>query len=122
MILAIAAASGFLAVALGAFGAHGLRQVLDAHQQDLYETAVRYHAWHSLALLAAGLSAQFFADRRLELAGWLFVAGILLFCGSLYGLALGAPRWLGPVTPVGGVAFLAGWAVLAVGFWRTGRR
>lgn len=114
-LLVIAAANGFLAVALGAFGAHGLSHVLDEARLAVFETAVRYHAWHALALLATALAAERFGGRRLITAGWFFVAGLALFCGSLYALTFGAPRWVGPVTPIGGGAFLAGWATLAWG-------
>lgn len=122
ILLTLAAVSGFLTVAFGAFGAHGLQHVLDATQRALFETAVRYHAWHALALLGAGLAAAQFGGRALILAGWLFLLGTLLFSGSLYALALGGPAWLGPVTPIGGTALLAGWAVLALGLWRAAGR
>ena len=110
--------NGLLAVVLGAFGAHGLHQLAPGADRSVFDTAVEYHAWHALALLATGFAAERFGGRWLTAAGWLFVAGILLFSGSLYALTLGAPRWLGPVTPVGGLSLLAGWAVLTVGLWR----
>lgn len=109
--LVLAALSGALAVALGAFGAHGLRARLDAEALASWQTAVQYHLLHSVALLALAL----FALRGGRGAGWpagLFAAGILLFSGSIYALALGGPRWLGPVTPLGGVALLGGWVAL----------
>lgn len=116
------ALNGFLAVALGAFGAHGLRGIVDASRLGVFETAVLYHGWHALALVATGLAAERLGGRWLPVAGWLFLAGILLFSGSLYALTLGAPRWLGPVTPLGGGAFLAAWLALAVGAWRSNAR
>jgi uncharacterized membrane protein YgdD (TMEM256/DUF423 family) len=107
-----------LAVALGAFGAHALKARLAPDMLAIWQTGVTYHAWHALALLALGLlmlHAPYNAPLRI--AAWLFVAGIVLFAGSLYALALGAPRAVGAVTPLGGVAFIAGWIALAAGAW-----
>ncbi len=109
-LLLAAALLGAAGVALGAFGAHGLRARLDARSLEIWETAVRYHLLHAVALLALALSPQAPALRG---PGSLFVAGIALFSGSLYALALGGPRALGPVTPLGGLAFVAGWLWLA---------
>ena len=109
-LLLLAALLGAAGVLLGAFGAHGLRARLDAHALEVWETAVRYHLVHAVALLAIALSPHAAALRS---AGWLFVAGIVLFSGSLYALALGGPRLLGPVTPLGGIALIAGWALIA---------
>jgi len=110
-LLGAAALLGAAGVALGAFGAHGLRARLDARALELWETAVRYHLIHVAALLAIALSPL---AASLRTAGWLFVLGIVLFSGSLYGLALGGPaRLLGPVTPLGGLAFIAGWLWIA---------
>lgn len=102
-----------LAVGLGAFGAHGLRSVLDAGDLDTFEVAVRYQMYHALALLAVSWASTRWESPTLVASGWLFVAGILIFSGSLYFLVLTGPRWLGAVTPLGGLAFLAGWALLA---------
>jgi uncharacterized membrane protein YgdD (TMEM256/DUF423 family) len=99
-------------VALGAFGAHGLKARLSPDMLGLWHTAVQYHAWHALGLLAVGLSIESIWARA---AGWLLVAGILLFSGSLYALALGAPRGLGIVTPLGGLALIAGWIAFGIG-------
>jgi uncharacterized membrane protein YgdD (TMEM256/DUF423 family) len=109
-LLLAAALLGAAGVALGAFGAHGLRARLDARALEVWETAVRYQLVHAVALLALALSPH---AAQLRTAGWLFAAGIALFSGSLYALALGGPRWLGPVTPLGGLAFLAGWLWIA---------
>ncbi len=107
--------SGALAVALGAFGAHGLRSVLSPDLLATYETGVRYHMYHALALLAVALVAtRWPATGLLSAAGWLFVAGTVLFSGSLYLLAFTSARWLGAITPFGGVAFIAGWLCLAL--------
>ena len=115
-ILAAGALFGLLAVAAGAFGAHGLKGSLDAYALGIFETAARYQMYHALALLGAGaLAAQEkFSPRWLGASALLFGAGILLFSGSLYALALGAPRWTGMITPVGGLLFMAGWLALAI--------
>ena len=112
LFLAIAAASGFLAVALGAFGAHALRGQLDARAEAVYQTAVEYHFFHTLALLAVALLCRQSARASLSAAGWAFSIGLLLFCGSLYLLSITGAGWLGAITPLGGVAFLCGWALL----------
>jgi uncharacterized membrane protein YgdD (TMEM256/DUF423 family) len=106
--------NGFIAVSLGAFAAHGLKSMLGADLLATFQTGVQYHMYHSLALLAVGiLVLQFPAQTGLRIAGFLFLAGIIIFSGSLYVLALSGIRWLGAITPIGGVAFLAGWALLA---------
>jgi len=121
LTLVLGAAFMFVAVALGAFGAHALKGRLTSDMASVWQTAVQYHAWHALALFALGLLMLHFPERAgLGLAGWLFVAGILLFSGSLYVLALTGVRGLGAVTPFGGVAFLAGWAVLVWAISRAG--
>ena len=103
--------AGASAVLLGAFGAHALRGVLDADHHELWHTAVNYHAWHALALvLATGLGQG--RGRRVAIMAFAF--GIVLFSGSLYALALGAPRWVGIITPFGGLAFIAGWIALGL--------
>jgi uncharacterized membrane protein YgdD (TMEM256/DUF423 family) len=102
-----------LGVALGAFAAHGLRNTLSTADLATFETGVRYQMYHAFALLAvAGALARWGAGTAVA-AGWLFTAGIVLFSGSLYLLVLGGPRWLVAITPIGGVAFLSGWALLA---------
>lgn len=103
---------GFLAVAGGAFGAHALRERLSTDQLVIYETGTRYAMFHALALLAVGLLALHLDDRRLRWAGRAFVGGAVLFTGSLWLLALLNQRWLGAVTPFGGLSFLAGWVLL----------
>jgi len=103
-----------LAVGAGAFGVHALKSRLGADMLQVWQTAVQYHAWHALGLIAVGLMALHAPHRPgLALAGWLFVAGIVLFCGSLYALALSGVRALGAITPLGGGAFLLGWLALA---------
>ena len=107
------------AVVLGAFGAHALRGRLDAGALAVYQTAVQYHFWHGLGLLGVGvLMLHWPAEERLGWIAGLLIAGLLLFCGSLYVLALTGATWLGVVTPVGGLAFIAAWLVLASVAWR----
>ncbi len=112
LFLRLAAASAFVAVGLGAFGAHGLRSMLDAARLGTWETAVHYQMFHVVALLAVGLLLQRADLALLRWSGWSFAAGTLLFSGSLYLLALTGLRWLGMITPLGGVCFLLGWALL----------
>ena len=114
--LVLGALAMALAVALGAFGAHALKARLAPEVLDIWRTGVTYHAWHALALVAVGLLMLHApGSGALRVAGWLFAAGIVLFGGSLYALALGAPRALGAVTPFGGLAFIAGWVAFAIG-------
>ncbi len=113
IFLLLAAGNGFLAVALGAFGAHALAARLSVELMNTFQTAVQYHFYHSLALFGTALLALQYPSAALpKAAGQLFFAGIVLFSGSLYLLALTGVRWLGAVTPVGGLAFLAGWLCL----------
>jgi uncharacterized membrane protein YgdD (TMEM256/DUF423 family) len=119
LALALAAVLLFVAVAAGAFGAHALKTRLEPELLAAWLTAVQYHFWHGLALLASGLLLmQKPESAALGIAAWLFVAGIVLFSGSLYALALTGIRVLGAVTPIGGVAFLAAWAAFAWAAWR----
>jgi uncharacterized membrane protein YgdD (TMEM256/DUF423 family) len=117
--LRIAAILGAAAVAIGAFGAHGLKPRLTPYELSIFEKGVQYHFYHSFALLAVGLLLQYRGNNPwLIRAGWLFAVGILCFSGSLYLLAcrnlLAFPvGWAGPVTPIGGLCFLAGWLILA---------
>ncbi len=113
--LLVGAVLGFLGVALGAFGAHALRARLSPEMLAVFETGVRYQMYHALALLlVAAAIGHLGAARLLTLAGWLFAAGIVVFSGSLYALAVTGTRALGAVTPLGGLAFLLGWALLAI--------
>jgi uncharacterized membrane protein YgdD (TMEM256/DUF423 family) len=114
VFLGLGAMSGFVAVAAGAFGAHALRDRLSAEYLAVFETAARYQMYHALALLAVALLLSLRPVGTLQWAGWLFVVGTTLFCGSLYALALTGTRWLGAITPLGGIAFLAGWICLAL--------
>ena len=107
--MTLAAASGLIAVAAGAFAAHGIR---DAHAKELVQTGAHYQFMHAMASLACATFMQVGA-RRARFAPALFLSGSIFFSGSLYALAFGAPRWIGAITPIGGLLFLTGWAVLA---------
>jgi uncharacterized membrane protein YgdD (TMEM256/DUF423 family) len=117
-IAVVAAACGAAAVALGAFGAHALRNELDAAALQTWHTAVEYQFWHAMALLAAAFAP---VSRWRSASAISLALGIFVFCGSLYALALGAPRAVGAMTPLGGACFMIGWFSLAAAFWRTAR-
>ncbi len=114
LFLSFAALSGFLSVSLGAFAAHGLKHHITAESLAIWQTSVQYQMYHALALLAVGLLYQTQASKVLKLSGLAFILGSFLFSGSLYALALGAPKALGAITPLGGLSFLVGWAALVV--------
>jgi uncharacterized membrane protein YgdD (TMEM256/DUF423 family) len=111
-IVAAGAINGAIAVAAGAFAAHGLRSRLEPRALEIFETGARYHMYHALAMLLC--AALVVAAPGARTAGWLFQAGIVVFCGSLYALALTDVKVLGAITPIGGVLFLAGWIWLAI--------
>src|SRR4030095_8018452 len=113
--LLIGAILGFLGVALGAFGAHGLKNRLSPEVLEVFDTGVRYHMYHTFAVLIVAAAIGHIGNARLlAMAGWFFFAGILLFSGSLYALAITSVGILGAITPIGGLLFLIGWACLAV--------
>jgi uncharacterized membrane protein YgdD (TMEM256/DUF423 family) len=112
--LLLGSLAGFIGVALGAFGAHALRARLSAEMLAVFETGVRYQMYHALAILFVALAAARFDGWLIRAAGWLFALGIVLFSGSLYALALSGMTRLGIVTPLGGLAFLAGWVFLVL--------
>jgi uncharacterized membrane protein YgdD (TMEM256/DUF423 family) len=117
--LLLGAISAFVGVAAGAFGAHGLEARLSADLLAVYETGVRYELFHAVALLFVGMAADRWPTVRWARAGWMFVAGTVLFSGSLCALALTGERWLGAVTPLGGVCFLVGWIFAAMASLRS---
>lgn len=115
IFILIGGLSGGLSVALGAFGAHALKERIPAQRQETFETGARYQMYHSLALLATGILRVQRPDVNLVvIAGWAFLAGILLFSGSLYSLTLTDRRWFGAITPFGGLALILGWVLLAL--------
>ena len=119
-VLAVAGLLLALATVLGAFGAHALKAQLAPDRLQVYETAVRYHFFHALGLLGIGLTLRFVDTRPVRWAALLVLVGVVLFSGSLYALTFGAPAGvLWPVTPLGGLALIAGWISYAVGLWRS---
>ncbi|MFT5709439.1 MAG: uncharacterized membrane protein YgdD (TMEM256/DUF423 family) [Halioglobus sp.] len=118
LFITLASCSGMFAVLLGAFAAHALKNTLDEYSLGIFQTAVQYHFYHSLALLAVGILAISLPESLLlRSSGWLFFIGLLLFCGSLYVLSFSGIRWLGAITPLGGLSFIAAWAALAGAAW-----
>lgn len=113
-LLIIGALSGFIGVSLGAFGAHALKQRLDQEMLQIFEVGVRYQMYHALAICLAAILGGAFSGY----AGWAFVAGTVIFSGSLYILALTGTKAWGAVTPIGGVLFLLGWVLLAIAAWK----
>ena len=119
IILLTASAFGALSVMIGAFGAHALRATLEAQGRlETFETAVKYQFYHTLALLIIGLLMYRISDKLLGYAGYSMIGGVLIFSGSLYILCLSGIRWLGAITPIGGVLMIVGWALL---FWAVAR-
>jgi len=120
LFLFIASLAAFLAVALGAFGAHGLREILSTQQLITWETAVRYQMWHALALAIISLLLNQHTENKLLIrSGWLMTAGMLFFSGSLYALCLTDQKWFGPITPIGGGLLIIGWlSILTFSFKR----
>jgi uncharacterized membrane protein YgdD (TMEM256/DUF423 family) len=118
LFMMIGSVCAFLSVAAGAFGAHALKSLLDPARLAVFETAAKYQMYHALALVVVGWQMHQISDGRLLRAGWLFCLGILLFSGSLYIVGMLGVRWAGAITPVGGLAFLGGWGLLAWAAWR----
>ncbi|HEX2685252.1 MAG TPA: DUF423 domain-containing protein [Kofleriaceae bacterium] len=116
--IALGALNAAIAVGAGAFAAHGLRDRLEARALEIFETGARYQMYHAVAIILAGMLVTLGANRGAHTAGWLFQAGIVLFSGSLYALALTGLRGLGAITPLGGIAFMAGWLWLGWTAWR----
>jgi uncharacterized membrane protein YgdD (TMEM256/DUF423 family) len=110
--------SAAIGVAAGAFGAHGLKSILSPDMLAVYETAVRYQMYHAFGLITAGWAASQSSNSKVRVAGWCFVVGTILFSGSLYALTLSGILWLGAITPLGGMAFIAGWLLLGFAILR----
>lgn len=118
--IALGAASAALAIGLGAFGAHALRTALTPRMFEIYHTAVLYHLFHSLGLLAVAFVCFLKPESRAAaISGWLMAAGVILFCGTLYLLAVTGAGWLGAITPLGGLAFVAAWLLMTVAVFRS---
>jgi uncharacterized membrane protein YgdD (TMEM256/DUF423 family) len=118
-LFALAGATlALLGVALGAFGAHGLRARVSPEDLAIFETGVRYQMYHALALFAVAWAVSRWPGSAVNAAGWMFMVGVLVFSGSLYMLVLTGPRWLGAITPLGGVALILGWGLLAWGIFQ----
>jgi uncharacterized membrane protein YgdD (TMEM256/DUF423 family) len=109
----------FIGIALGAFAAHALKDKLSTDLFAIWEVGVRYHMYHALGLLAVAWVTTQFPEANVSISGWLFVCGIVIFSGSLYALSLSGMRWLGAITPIGGLCFLAGWLWLGWSVWRS---
>ena len=116
--LLLAGISGAITVGLGAFGAHGLKSVLSPYLLDVYETAVQYQMWHTLALFGCGILLRNSFSKGVSYAALLFTIGIIFFSGSLYALVFTGIKWFGPITPLGGLCFIIGWLTLAVSTYR----
>ena len=121
IIIGIGAVSAFLSVSAGAFGGHALKQVLDTDMQTVYQTAVEYQFFHAIGLLVIGALDKTTPRRCHRLAAWAMLAGTVLFSGSLYILSTTGIKWLGMITPIGGLGFLAAWLILAAGYLTGGR-
>ena len=114
IFLTLGSISGALAVMIGAFGAHGLKEKLTEEMLPIYKTGVEYHFYHTLALLAVGMIAMHVKSPLLTASGWSMAAGIVIFSGSLYALSISGVRVLGAITPIGGLCFMVGWVLLAL--------
>jgi uncharacterized membrane protein YgdD (TMEM256/DUF423 family) len=112
-VLLIACILGALSVALGAFAAHGLKKMVDAYYLEIFEKGVKYQFYHTFAILAIGILINQFSNTNFNLPVYLFLAGIFFFSGSLYIMTFTQPKWLGPITPIGGLCFIAGWLTMA---------
>lgn len=118
LFLILGSLSGALSVALGAFAAHALRERLEPRMLEVFKTGVQYQMMHALALLAVAWVCSRTASPFAPAAGICFLAGTLLFSGSLYAMTMGGPKWLGPITPLGGLSFMLGWLCLAAAAWK----
>jgi uncharacterized membrane protein YgdD (TMEM256/DUF423 family) len=117
-LIVVGAVLAALAVAAGAFGAHALAARLSPDRLATWETAARYHMYGALSVVLVALALSRFPTSLLSTAGWVLVAGTLIFGGTVYALALGGPRWLGAITPLGGLALIAGWLLVVVAVWK----
>lgn len=119
LFLIIGSIAMAFAVGLGAFGAHGLKEMLSDEMLEIFETGVKYHFYHAIGLLVIGLVAQLMpSSSLLQWSGWLMLAGIIIFSGSLYILSISGIRWMGAITPIGGLCFIVAWVLLALASWQ----
>lgn len=119
LLMITGALNAAIAIALGAFGAHGLKARVDAYYLEVWGTAAEYHLYHALALLVIGGLAKLFSASTLVTSGWVIAAGTLVFSGSLYLLVLTGQRWLGAITPIGGTALIIGWLIAVWALWKS---
>ena len=119
IFIVVASLSACIAVGLGAFAAHALKEKLSPDLFSIWEVGVRYHMYHALGLIAVAWVVAQFPESNAAIAGWFFVGGTVIFSGSLYVLSLTGERWIGAITPLGGVCFLIGWVWLAWSVWRS---
>jgi uncharacterized membrane protein YgdD (TMEM256/DUF423 family) len=117
-LIAIGCIVAGVGVAAGAFGAHMLKTILEPSALAAYDTGTRYQMYHAFGMILAGIALRAFNDPRLATAGWFFAAGMVMFCGSLYGITLAGLKWLGPITPLGGLTFIIGWGLFGWRVWR----
>jgi len=120
-VMSVGAIIALLGVAFGAFGAHGLRAILSEHMLEVFHTGVRYQMYHAFGLMIAGGTLAVYQLPLFRWAAWSFLTGILVFSGSLYVLSLTGMKWLGAMTPLGGLFFIVGWLLLAIGFWKAAK-
>ena len=120
--MAVGALLALLGVAAGAFGAHGLRSIVSEQMLEVFHTGVRYQMYHAFGLMVSGGALAFYQLSLFRWATWAFLTGILLFSGSLYVMSLSGVRWLGAITPLGGLFFIIGWVLLAIGFWKVAKQ
>ncbi|MGX9462496.1 DUF423 domain-containing protein [Shewanella sp. A14] len=118
-LLLLATLSGFLAVSLGAFAAHGLKAVAPPELVSIFKLGVEYQFYHTFGLIALAFSGHWITSKLLDWAAYSFIAGIILFSGSLYVYAFTGAKWIGPITPIGGLCFLFGWLLFGVAIWQS---
>ena len=121
-MMSVGACMALLGVAAGAFGAHGLRSILSEHMLEVFHTGVRYQMYHAFGILVSGGALAVYQLSLFRWATWAFLIGTVLFSGSLYVMSLTGVRWLGAVTPLGGLFFITGWLFLAIGFWKLAKQ
>ena len=117
-LIAVGCILAGIGVAAGAFGAHMLKTMLEPPMLAAYDTGTRYQMYHAFGMIMAGMAARLFGDHRLATAGWIFAVGMVMFSGSLYGISLAGQKWMGPITPLGGLTFIIGWGLFGWRLWQ----